>query len=158
LHFALSIFSTPALLTGCVQGGATDALTTASVSRTAHAYSPKEQECLERAIFFEANRSSREGMLAVGSVVMNRMESGRYPSSICGVVGQKGQFAPGVLSRPMDSNALPEVKAAAADVLAGKRHPKIENAMFFHMAGLKFPYKNMHYVLVAGGNAFYEKR
>ena len=30
--------------------------------------------------------------------------------------------------------------------------------MFFHRAGLTFPYKNMHYVLVAGGNAFYEKR
>jgi len=30
--------------------------------------------------------------------------------------------------------------------------------MFFHTAGLRFPYKNMHYVLQAGGNAFYEKR
>ena len=29
---------------------------------------------------------------------------------------------------------------------------------FFHMAGLRFSYANMHYVTVAGGNAFYEKR
>ena len=29
--------------------------------------------------------------------------------------------------------------------------------MFFHTAGLHFPYRNMHYILVAGGNAFYEK-
>jgi len=33
----------------------------------------------------------------------------------------------------------------------------VGNAQFFHTAGLTFPYNNMHYVLVAGGNAFYEK-
>ena len=46
----------------------------------------------------------------------------------------------------------------AARVLAGQRHPGVGRAMFFHTAGYTFPYKNMHYVLVAGGNAFYEKR
>ena len=30
--------------------------------------------------------------------------------------------------------------------------------MFFHTAGYSFPYRNMHYVVVAGGNAFYQKR
>ncbi len=30
--------------------------------------------------------------------------------------------------------------------------------MYFHTAGHRFPYTNMHYVAVAGGNAFYEKR
>jgi spore germination cell wall hydrolase CwlJ-like protein len=29
--------------------------------------------------------------------------------------------------------------------------------MFFHVAGMKFPYKNMRYVHVAGGNTFYYK-
>ncbi|MDN5568538.1 MAG: cell wall hydrolase, partial [Paracoccus sp. (in: a-proteobacteria)] len=51
------------------------------------------QECMERAMYFESNRSSRDGMIAVGTVVMNRVASGEYPGSVCGVVGQKGQFA-----------------------------------------------------------------
>jgi spore germination cell wall hydrolase CwlJ-like protein len=89
---------------------------------------------------------------------MNRLESGDYPETICGVVGQKNQFAPGVLSRPMNSKALPDVLAAAEAVLEGERHPEVKEAKFFHQAGLTFPYKNMHYVLEAGGNAFYEKR
>jgi spore germination cell wall hydrolase CwlJ-like protein len=89
---------------------------------------------------------------------MNRVKSDQYPDTICGVVGQKNQFAPGVLSRKMNSKALPDVMAAADAVLAGERHPAIHTAKFFHTAGLKFPYKNMHYVLEAGGNAFYEKR
>lgn len=107
-------------------------------------------------MYFESNRSSRDGMIAVGSVVMNRVESGKYPRSVCGVVGQKGQFARGVLSRKMPPNA--EVRRAARAVLRGERHPLIGKAMFFHTAGYRFPYDNMHYVLVAGGNAFYEKR
>lgn len=109
-------------------------------------------------MFFEANRSSREGMIAVGSVVMNRVESGKYPRSVCGVVAQKNQFAPGIMTRKMNSKAMPEVRAAARAVLRGERHPQVQNAMFFHTYGHSFPYDNMHYVLVAGGNAFYEKR
>ena len=123
-----------------------------------HGYSARDKECLMRAMFFESNRSSRDGLVAVGTVVMNRVRSGKYGDTICEVVGQPRQFAPGVLTRKMNSKALPDVEAAADAVLKGERHPKVKNAMFFHTAGLRFPYKNMHYTVVAGGNAFYEKR
>ncbi|MGY9049581.1 MAG: cell wall hydrolase [Rhodobacterales bacterium] len=117
-----------------------------------------ELECMERAMYFESNRSSRDGMIAVGSVVMNRVNSNQFPDSVCGVVGQKGQFAKGILSSKMSSSALPRVQEAARAVLRGERHPLAGGAQFFHQAGYRFPYDNMHYVLVAGGNAFYEKR
>ncbi|UXU73962.1 MULTISPECIES: cell wall hydrolase [unclassified Paracoccus (in: a-proteobacteria)] len=117
-----------------------------------------ELECMERAMFFESNRSSRDGMIAVGSVVMNRVESGRYPRSVCGVVGQKNQFAPGIMTRKMNSRAMPDVREAARAVMHGERHPLIGKAMFFHAASHRFGYDNMHYVLTAGGNAFYERR
>jgi spore germination cell wall hydrolase CwlJ-like protein len=135
-----------------------DGLKTSSVNTKTYAYTAKDRECLARAMFFESHRSSREGLVAVGTVVMNRLQSGKYSDTVCGVVGEKGQFAPGVLSRPMNSAALPDVQSAADAVLKGERHPRVQNAMFFHVAGRRFPYKNMHYVLVAGGNAFYEKR
>ncbi|MFT4012549.1 MAG: cell wall hydrolase [Paracoccus sp. (in: a-proteobacteria)] len=115
-------------------------------------------ECMQRAMYFESVRSSREGMIAVGSVVMNRVNSGQYPRSVCGVVGQKNQFAPGVLTKPMSDRSVPLVREAARAVMRGERHPQIGNAMFFHAANRRFGYDNMHYVLVAGGNAFYEKR
>ena len=153
----LSAVIVAVLLAGCSQSAdALDGVTTSSV--TPHAYTAGDKECLARAMFFESNRSSRDGLVAVGTVVMNRLESGAYPDTVCGVVGQKGQFAPGVLSRKMNSKALPDVDGAAEAVLRGERHPAVRNAKFFHQAGLKFPYKNMHYVLEAGGNAFYEKR
>jgi len=117
-----------------------------------------ERECLARAMYFESNRSSDAGMLAVGTVVMNRLKSGRYGSTICQVVGAKNQFAPGVLTRPMTDRGAPRARRVADAVLAGRRHPGVQKAQFFHTAGYKFPYKNMRYVLVAGGNAFYDKQ
>ena len=120
--------------------------------------SPKD--CMARVMYFESNRSSAEGMLAVGTVVMNRVQDHReYPKTVCGVVGQKNQFAAGVLHKPMKegrSKALAE--QVAEQVLHGARHPGVQNAKHFHTAGMRFPYNNMHYVLEAGGNEFYEKR
>ena len=98
-------------------------------------------------------------MLAVGTVVMNRVHDPKFPSTVCGVVGQRNQFAPGVLYKPMKegrSHAL--ARQVAERVLAGARHPGVRNAKFFHTQGYSFPYNNMHYVLNAGGNSFYEKR
>ena len=115
------------------------------------------EECLARAMYFESNRSSEEGMLAVGTVVMNRLESGRYPKSVCGIVGQKNQFASGVLTKPMGKGRDLATRTAKR-VLRGARHPEVQKAMFFHTAGYAFPYTNMHYVTIQGGNSFYEKR
>ncbi|WP_244640386.1 cell wall hydrolase [Aureimonas glaciei] len=116
-----------------------------------------DEECMTRVMYFESNRSSPEGMLAVGTVVMNRMKSGKYPKTVCGVVGQKKQFAPGVLSKPMGAGRALAAKTAKV-VMKGGKHPEVGRAMFFHTAGYSFPYSNMHYVTIAGGNAFYEKR
>ncbi|MBB3233422.1 cell wall hydrolase [Phyllobacterium endophyticum] len=164
IHSVVCIVAAAGLISGCTTSQNTSKLSAGLTSHsgtsksTSYAYTPKDKECLERAMFFESNRSSKEGLIAVGTVVMNRLDSGKWGNSICGVVGQKNQFAPGVLTRPMRSAALPDVQAAADAVLKGERNPRVKNAMFFHTAGLKFPYKNMHYTVVAGGNAFYEKR
>jgi spore germination cell wall hydrolase CwlJ-like protein len=163
----IGIVTSPLLLAGCSQttsshgmsvSGLTDALTPSFLSSRSYKYSMKDKECLQRAMFFESNRSSRDGMIAVGTVVMNRLRSGQHGNTICEVVGERGQFAPGVLTRPMNSRALPDVEEAADAVLKGERKAKLKNTMYFHTAGLRFPYKNMHYTMVAGGNAFYEKR
>lgn len=114
---------------------------------------------MTRVMYFESNRSSDDGMLAVGTVVMNRVESDKYPDTVCEVVGQKNQFAQGVLSRPMNEGAsLARAQRMATKVLEGARHRRVGNALFFHTAGYNFPYRNMHYVAIAGGNAFYERR
>jgi spore germination cell wall hydrolase CwlJ-like protein len=45
-------------------------------------------QCLAKAIYFEARGESEKGQLAVGRVVLNRVESETYPDTICDVVYQ----------------------------------------------------------------------
>ncbi len=116
------------------------------------------QECLARAMYFESNRSSRDGMIAVGTVVMNRVNSPQYPNTVCDVVGQKNQFARGVLSKRMTDSGAPLADQSARAVMRGERHPLVGRAEFFHAASYRAGYDNMHYVVTAGGNAFYERR
>ena len=52
-----------------------------------------EQDCLAKAVYFEARGESLEGQLAVAEVVMNRAASGRYPGTLCKVVTQPSQFS-----------------------------------------------------------------
>ncbi len=115
-------------------------------------------DCMARAMYFESNRSSRDGMIAVGSVVMNRVQSSDFPNTVCGVVSQKNQFAPGVMTKTMNGQGQALAEASAVAVLDSERHPNIAKARFFHAAWYDADFNNIHYVLTAGGNAFYEKR
>ena len=50
-----------------------------------------EQQCLATAIYFEARSEPEEGQAAVAQVILNRVASGLYPGSVCGVVFQNQQ-------------------------------------------------------------------
>lgn len=52
-----------------------------------------EQDRLANTVYFEAGLEPLEGQVAVAEVVLNRMRSGRYPTTICGVVLQPAQFS-----------------------------------------------------------------
>ena len=48
----------------------------------------KSEKCLAEAVYFEARGEAVRGQIAVAQVVMNRTFSGRYPTTVCGVVYQ----------------------------------------------------------------------
>ncbi|MCE0504915.1 MULTISPECIES: cell wall hydrolase [unclassified Roseivivax] len=47
-----------------------------------------EWECLAEALYFEARGETVKGQFAVAEVILNRADSPRFPSSVCGVVHQ----------------------------------------------------------------------
>lgn len=54
-----------------------------------------ERECLAQAIYHEARGESEAGQLAVANVIVNRARSGKFPSTLCGVIYQnadKGRY------------------------------------------------------------------
>jgi hypothetical protein len=48
----------------------------------------RETRCLAEAVYFEARSEPEAGQAAVAQVVLNRVQSGLYPASVCGVVYQ----------------------------------------------------------------------
>lgn len=48
----------------------------------------QESQCLAEAVYFEARSEPAAGQAAVAQVVLNRVRSGLYPTSVCGVVYQ----------------------------------------------------------------------
>ena len=51
--------------------------------------------CLASNIYWEARNQSLEGKLAVAQVTLNRVESSKYPNTICGVVTQTRYYPSG---------------------------------------------------------------
>ncbi|WP_374410109.1 cell wall hydrolase [Novosphingobium colocasiae] len=94
--------------------------------------------CLASAIYFEARGESLEGQLAVGRVIVNRSQSGRFPASYCGVVLQPSQFSflrggriPGAREASRDWR---EAVAIARIADAGSWASPAKGALFFHAA------------------------
>lgn len=50
-------------------------------------------QCLAGAIYFESKGEPLTGQLAVAEVIINRAKSGRFPTDVCAVVKQRGQFS-----------------------------------------------------------------
>ncbi len=50
--------------------------------------SARQMRCLAEAIYFEARSEPEAGQAAVAQVVLNRVRSGIYPTTVCGVVYQ----------------------------------------------------------------------
>lgn len=83
----------------------------------------RDKELLAALIFCEAGNQPYEGQVAVGAVVLNRVQSGTYPDSISEVIYQSGQFGPamtGWLDRVLASGGYTNAALQAAeDALSG---------------------------------------
>ena len=62
---------------------------------------PKQKHCLALNIYFEAAVESTAGKLAVAQVTLNRVNSERYPETICGVIYEGPHTANGFPKRDM---------------------------------------------------------
>jgi spore germination cell wall hydrolase CwlJ-like protein len=95
-----------------------------------------EMRCLAGAVYFESKGESLAGQLAVARVVMARSKSGRFPSTMCGVVYQPSQFSfvrGGKMPR-IDTGSSHWKNAVAISKIAidGSWKSPVEGALFFH--------------------------
>lgn len=126
-----------------------------------------EKRCLAEAVYFEARSEPPDGQAAVAQVVLNRVRSGLYPKSICGVVYQNRnrhlacQFTfacEGKALRTTESEPWSQAQRVADAVLAGKTYlADVGGATHYHADYVK-PYwaKRLKRMDVIGRHIFYK--
>jgi spore germination cell wall hydrolase CwlJ-like protein len=128
-----------------------------------------EAECLAKNIYFEAGNESLAGKQAVGSVVANRMHSGDFPHTACGVVYQGAQnlhrcqfsWACDGVEKVVKfgSQAWMDSKRVAVSILSGNRKAtdNTNGAMFFHNDTVKPTWAtDDRFTTQIGGHWFYK--
>jgi len=129
------------------------------VSDYAGADTPDEEtDCLARAVYWEAKGEPLSGQLTVADVIINRAQSGRFASSICGVVRQRGQFSfvhgghiPAAPQGSRDWRTAVAIAQIARQDLADGAAPR---ALFFH-ARSAHPGWRLTRVASIGNHVFY---
>lgn len=126
-----------------------------------------EENCLARAVYFEARSESELGQLAVAKVILNRVNDPEYPSSICGVVYQGSgrrnscQFSFACDGLPDDvksAAAWANAKRVAKKAMAGDAHvASVGTATNYHADYVKPKWaKSMKRLIKIGRHVFYE--
>jgi N-acetylmuramoyl-L-alanine amidase len=118
-----------------------------------------QHECLAVAVYFEAKGESLEGQLAVAEVVLNRAGSGRFPSTVCGVVRQRAQFS---FVRGGRFPPIPRASAAWRKAVAIAHIARQElaegaapRALFFHARYVSPGWRKLTRVATVGNHVFY---
>jgi N-acetylmuramoyl-L-alanine amidase len=119
----------------------------------------RELECLAVGIYFESKSEPLAGQLAVGEVIANRANSnGRFPSTYCGVLFQRGQFSfirgKSLPSVPRASRQWQTAVAVAKIVDQDLKDSAVGNALFFHAKHVS-PRWRLKRVASVGNHVFY---
>lgn len=121
-----------------------------TVQNSAATASTDEVTLLAAIIQCEAGNEIYEGQVAVGAVVMNRVRSGSYPSSIYEVIYQSGQFPPagnGSVARIVANGPKATCMQVAQEAIGGADNTA--GAMYFKRAS------SGHAGVVIGNHVFY---
>jgi spore germination cell wall hydrolase CwlJ-like protein len=99
----------------------------------------EQWQCLKMALYFEARGETIKGQFAVAEVILNRVDSPRYPKTVCGVVEQGGggscQFSfvcDGARNTMADPQAAETAGRIARVMLDGAPRGLTGGATYFH--------------------------
>lgn len=112
-------------------------------------HDPEELRCMALSMYWEARSEGREGMIAVGAVVLNRVGNDEFPDSVCGVVFDGGETPPcqfswwcdGKSDTPGEHEQWEVAQRLAADMLSNPPQDPTDGALFFHHEGIEVPWR-----------------
>ncbi|AUH63766.1 cell wall hydrolase [Paracoccus zhejiangensis] len=108
-------------------------------TRATTAFSGRDLDCMAEALYFEARGEGRQGQAAVAEVILNRVASGKFPNSVCGVINQPSQFSYTIGGRKTirSKAAYLRVRQVAENALAGGTGNLTGGATYFHTPAVR---------------------
>jgi N-acetylmuramoyl-L-alanine amidase len=102
-------------------------------------YSEQDLQCMTEALYHEARGEGRKGQAAVAEVILNRVDSRSFPSTVCGVINQRGQFSYTIGgSKPIRNKAAYlRARDVAAAALSGASRNLTGGATYFHTPAVR---------------------
>lgn len=102
-------------------------------------FSEQDLKCMTEALYHEARGEGRKGQAAVAEVILNRVASGKFPSTVCGVINQRGQFSYTIGGTKSIRNkaAYLRAKDVAEDALSGSAANLTNGATYFHTPSVR---------------------
>lgn len=113
--------------------------------------------CLAKNIYFEARGESTQGKLAVAKVTLNRVKSGKFPTTICAVVYQPYQFSWTTNPRPQvkyDKQWQESIHLAKYAITTNIPELKHFEALYFHNNHVRPHWKHKQIAKI-GNHVFY---
>ena len=109
------------------------------LARATQRFSEDDLACMTEALYFEARGEGARGQAAVAEVILNRVESRVFPSSVCGVVNQRAQFSYTIGGKKRISNKAAYLRArnVAETALAGAPRTLTNGATYFHTPAVR---------------------
>lgn len=102
-------------------------------------YNEQDLNCMAEAVYHEARGESSRGQAAVAEVILNRVDSRSFPSTVCGVVNQPSQFSYTIGGRKPISNkgAYLRAREIARAALSGAPRNLTGGATYFHTPAVR---------------------
>ena len=118
-------------------------------------YNQEDLYWISRVIYTESGNQPLEGMMAVGNVILNRVNHPSFPKTIEGVLAQKNQFTTYHTGHIQNSTPNARSVVAAKLVLDGGVVEETRNALYFDSTSNSWAARNRTCIAVIGGHRFY---
>jgi spore germination cell wall hydrolase CwlJ-like protein len=111
----------------------------------------EQQDCLALTMYWEARGEGRDGMIAVGWTVLNRVRSPGFPATPCQVVHQGRRrtacefswWCDGKSDRPRDARSWRLAQSLAQQLLLRPPRDPTRGALWYHNTSIRRPWQHV---------------
>lgn len=123
--------------------------------------------CLAAALYHEGRDQPLLGQIAIGNVVLHRVQSPKYPNDICGVIKEGGEkrgkcqfsfYCDGKSDEMRNAEARKIAISLSIGLMIGLMPDNVDGAIFYHADYVSPNWPFAEYEITIGNHLFYKEK